>query len=40
MASIAHWDGRPTLMSRVHCPLSTDGETVDRIFSYIAFIRR
>jgi hypothetical protein len=29
---------RPFVISRVHCPLSTDDLTVDWIFSYVAFL--
>ncbi len=29
---------RPYLISRVHCPLSSDGETVDFIISYLSFL--
>jgi len=32
--------GRPYLMSRVHCPLSSDGKTVDFIISCITFHQR
>jgi hypothetical protein len=28
---------RPYLMSRVHCPLSSDGSTIDWIVTYVAF---
>lgn len=31
-------DGRRIVVSRVHCPLSSDGETIDKIFSYVAFL--
>ncbi|HLI10137.1 MAG TPA: PAS domain-containing protein [Alphaproteobacteria bacterium] len=31
---------RPYLMSRVHCPLSSDGATVDKIISYVSFLER
>jgi hypothetical protein len=36
----AYRQGRPALMSRVHCPLSTDGEIIDKIVSYLAFLER
>jgi hypothetical protein len=36
-AILAYRPGRPTLMSRVHCPLSTDGTTIDKIISYFSF---
>ena len=39
-AILAYRPGRPTLMSRVHCPLSTDGTTIDKIISYFAFLDR
>jgi len=32
--------GRPYLMSRVHCPLSSDGKTVDFIISCVSFHHR
>jgi hypothetical protein len=38
LATGAYRQGRPALMSRVHCPLSADGETVDKIISYVAFL--
>jgi PAS domain len=28
----------PRMVSRVHCPLSSDGETVDHIISYVTFV--
>ena len=31
---------RPTLVSRVHCPLSDDGETINKIISYLAFLEK
>jgi hypothetical protein len=34
----AYREGRPTLVSRVHCPLSDDGETINKIISYLAFL--
>lgn len=34
-AVLAHGDGRPRLMSRVHCPLSSDGAQVDFIISCV-----
>ena len=37
-ASVACLDGRRIVLSRVHCPLSSDGETIDKIFSYVAFL--
>jgi hypothetical protein len=40
LATGAYRQGRPTLISRVHCPLSTDGETVDKIISYVAFLEK
>ena len=39
-AILAFRPGRPTPMSRVHCPLSTDGTTIDKIISYCAFLDR
>jgi hypothetical protein len=39
-AILAYRPGRPTLMLRVHCPLSTDGTTIDKIISYCAFLQR
>jgi hypothetical protein len=36
----AYRQGRPALMSRVHCPLSADGETIDKIVSYLAFLEK
>jgi hypothetical protein len=38
IAVSAHRQGRPTLMSRVHCPLSSDGKTIEKIISYLAFL--
>jgi hypothetical protein len=38
IAVSAYRRGRPALMSRVHCPLSSDGETIDKIVSYLAFL--
>jgi hypothetical protein len=38
MARPATEGGRPRLLSRVHCPLSADGQTVDHIISYATFI--
>jgi PAS domain len=29
---------RPTLVSRVHCPLANDGKRISHIFSYVAFL--
>jgi hypothetical protein len=29
---------RPSRISRVHCPLSADGRTIDHILSYVAFM--
>jgi hypothetical protein len=29
---------RPSRISRVHCPLSADGKTIDHILSYVAFM--
>jgi hypothetical protein len=37
-AAVASLDGRQIALSRVHCPLSTDGEAIDKIFSYVAFL--
>ncbi len=37
-AAVACLDGRQVVVSRVHCPLSSDGETIDKIFSYVAFL--
>jgi hypothetical protein len=37
-ASAACLDGRHVVVSRVHCPLSSDGESIDKIFSYVAFL--
>lgn len=31
-------DGRPRRLSRVHCPLSADGQQIDHIISYATFI--
>jgi hypothetical protein len=39
-AFLVYRPGRPTLISRVHCPLSTDGSTIDKIISYFAFFDR
>jgi hypothetical protein len=36
-AMLAYRD-RPARISRVHCPLAADGETVDHIISYVAFV--
>jgi len=30
--------GRPILVSRVHCPLSSNGDTIDKIISCLAFL--
>jgi hypothetical protein len=38
VAVSAYREGRPVLMSRVHCPLSSDGRTIDKIISYLAFL--
>ena len=38
VAVSAFREGRPALMSRVHCPLSSDGKTIDKIISYVAFL--
>ena len=38
IAVSAYRQGRPALMSRVHCPLSADGKTIDKIISYLAFL--
>ena len=40
LATGAYRQGRPALISRVHCPLSADGRTVDKIISYVAFLER
>jgi hypothetical protein len=32
--------GRPTLVSRVHCPLSDDGERISKLIFYLAFLER
>jgi hypothetical protein len=32
--------GRKITVARVHCPLSTDGETIDKVISYFAFLDR
>jgi len=39
-ATLAFRPGRPMPMSRVHCPLSSDGTTIDKIISYCAFLDR
>jgi hypothetical protein len=36
----AYRPGRPTLVSRVHCPLSDDGERINKLISYLAFFER
>jgi hypothetical protein len=36
----AYRPGRPTLVSRVHCPLSDDGETINKLISYLAFLEK
>jgi hypothetical protein len=38
IATPAYRDGMPIRVSRVHCPLSTDGQAVDWIFSYLSFL--
>jgi hypothetical protein len=38
VAVSAYRQGRPALMSRVHCPLSSDGTTIDKIISYLTFL--
>ena len=38
LATTACPDGRRVVLSRVHCPLSSDGETIDKIISYVAFL--
>jgi hypothetical protein len=38
LAALAYLGGRRVVVSRVHCPLSSDGETIDNIFSYVAFL--
>src|SRR5205809_909346 len=30
--------GRPMVVSRVHCPLSSNGDTIDKIISCLAFL--
>ena len=37
-AVTAFKNDRPYLMSRVHCPLSSDGETIDYIISCLTFL--
>jgi hypothetical protein len=37
-ATLAYRD-RPSRVSRVHCPLSSDGDRIDHILSYITFIQ-
>jgi len=39
-AILAYRPGRSTPMARVHCPLSTDGITIDKVISYFAFLGR
>lgn len=34
----AYRQGRKSLMSRVHCPLSDDGETINKIICYLTFL--
>jgi hypothetical protein len=34
----AYRPGRQVTVSRVHCPLSTDGTVIDKIISYVAFL--
>jgi hypothetical protein len=36
----AYRPGRPTLVSRVYCPLSDDGERISKLISYLAFLER
>lgn len=36
----AYGQKRKVVVSRVHCPLSTDGTVIDKIVSYIAFLER
>jgi hypothetical protein len=38
IAVSVHRQGRPMVVSRVHCPLSSDGETIDKIISCLAFL--
>jgi hypothetical protein len=38
VAVSAYRRGRPALVSRVHCPLSSDGTGIDKIISYLAFL--
>jgi hypothetical protein len=38
IAVSVHRQGRPMVISRVHCPLSSDGETIDKIVSCLAFL--
>lgn len=37
LAAAAFPDSRPRLLSRVHCPLSADGQRIDHIISYATF---
>lgn len=36
-ATVAYRSGRPCLLSRVHCPLSSNGQEIDHIISCVAF---
>lgn len=36
-ANVAYRSGQPCLMSRVHCPLSSDGQAIDHIISFVTF---
>ncbi len=38
VAIVAYRRDRAVVVSRVHCPLSADGETIDKIISYLAFL--
>lgn len=38
-ANVAYRSGQPCLMSRVHCPLSNDGQQIDHIISFVTFHR-
>ncbi len=38
LAATAFPDERPRWLSRVHCPLSADGQRIDHIISYAAFM--
>ncbi len=36
----AYRQDHPIVVSRVHCPLSTDGKRIDKIISYLVFLER